>query len=369
MVLMVIDHTRAFLSDARFPPLNLSLTTIPLFFTRWITHFCAPAFFFLAGASAWLAAGRASTSASRHLLLRGLLLVGLELTLIRAAFMFNVNYRYTEAGVIWALGWSMVALSVLSLLPRAYLMVVAAVMVLGHNALDRIQGANLGAAGPLWAILHERRSLVPMDGVEFAVVYPLVPWIGVMGFGYAIAPLIQETSARSRKTLLRLGVSLVAAFVILRAANVYGDPQPWTRFPTLARTVLSFINCQKYPPSLLFLLMTLGPTLIVLAALNGTKSLGDSAVLRPVIVLGRTPLFFYLGHIVILHIIAVVVAYAQQGDAGWLFVNPFDRVRMVGYGVALPWIYAISAATTLVLLPACSWYSRERSSRPVLRYF
>jgi uncharacterized membrane protein len=371
MVLMALDHVRDFFHhDALlFAPDDLGQTNVALFFTRWVTHFCAPVFFFLAGTGAFLSFGRGKSKndLARFLVSRGLWLVFLELTVVRClGWQFNFNYRVTGLLVIWALGWSMVVLAALIYLPRWLLTVFALVMIAGHNWVDSIQPENLGALAWLWKILHAPGEIQPFPGRTLPVVYPLVPWVGVMAAGYIFGALFKLERAERRKRLFWLGIGLTAAFVIVRAINVYGDPIPWTAQHSAFFTFLSFINCEKYPPSLLYLLMTLGPVIILLALLDRDLS----SIWRPFIVFGRVPLFFYLLHLPLMHGIAVGLSYAKYGRADWLFLGPagipiFGAAYPRDYGYGLAGVYLIWIVVVGLLYPLCWWFARLKERRRV----
>ncbi len=298
MVLMALDHARDFIGDRARAPLDLATTTAPLFFTRWVTHFCAPVFVLLAGVSAWLGArSRSPAEASRLLVTRGLWLVALELTVVRFGWLFNVDYRFSFVQVIWAIGWSMVALALVSRAgPRAAL-ALGAVMIAGHDLFDAVTAARFGPLAWAWKVLHEGGGLEPLAGRRVYVAYPLVPWIGVMAAGYGLGPWMALPVEARRRRLLRAGALLTAGFVALRAVNRYGDPAPWTPQPRAGFTLLSFLDCEKYPPSLAYLLMTLGPALAAWGALTGR----DLSRARAVVTFGRVPLFFYVLHLPLLH--------------------------------------------------------------------
>ena len=361
IALMVIDHVRWFLSEARFDPTDPALTTVALFFTRWVTHFCAPVFMLLAGIGAFLSLGRGKTirSLSRYLWTRGLWLIVLELTVARFGWQFNLDYGFTGALVFWALGWSMVALAVLVWLPRWLVAGISLGMILGHNLFDRVHASALGHRGWIWTVLHEQGGLQPVPGVVLAIVYPLVPWIGVMAVGYAMGPIFLRVAAERNRVLLRLGLGLTAAFVVLRLIDLYGDPSPWTRQADATRTVLSFLNTTKYPPSLLFLLMTLGPALAAIPWLD--RASGRVAeILRTY---GRVPLFFWLLHVPLIHLVAVALSLVAYGHViPWLTGNPPTRLPD-GYGYGLPVVYTVTVGVLVVLYPLCLWFAGVKRRR------
>jgi uncharacterized membrane protein len=364
IVIMALDHARDYFTPVQIDPTgstDLSLAPVSLFFTRWITHFCAPVFVFLAGTSAFLyqSRGRSRAEVSRFLVTRGLWLVILEFTVVRWAWLFNFNYT-TEmlfVQVIWALGVSMIVLAGLIYLPMTATAAVGIGMILGHNLLDGITPQSLGAWGPLWAILHVQSAIPLGDGQVFFVVYPLIPWIGVMAAGYAFGTLVLRPESERRRKLLWLGVGLTSAFLVIRAVNVYGDPVPWEARESAGRTVLSFLNTTKYPPSLLFLLMTLGPAIAVLPLFE--RLTGPAA--RAVIVFGRVPLFFYVLHLYLIHALALIVGTLAGFDP-----RQFLRLWLnnpEGWGYGLPVVYLVWVGVILALYPACRWFAGLKARR------
>lgn len=361
IVLMVIDHVRWFLSDARFDPTDASRTTMALFFTRWITHICAPAFMLLAGAGAFLSLGRGRTPAdlSRFLLTRGLWLILLELTIARFGWQFNLDYGYSSALVFWALGWSMVALAVLIRLPVRAVGAAGIAMIVAHHLADGVQAAQLGSLAWLWTILHQPGTITVAPGVSFFVLYPLVPWIGVMAAGYAFGRLALLPAPRRDRIYLLLGGGLTLAFLLLRLVNGYGDPQPWHPQSAGWRTVLSFLDTTKYPPSLLFLLMTLGPAIAALPLLERMRGpLADGLH-----TFGRVPLFFWLLHVPLIHLVAVGFSLARYGRViPWLVENPPTPLPE-GYGYGLGVVYLVSLGVVAVLYPLCVWFAAVKRRR------
>jgi uncharacterized membrane protein len=355
MVLMVLDHARDFFWGFRFRATDLTQTTVPLFFTRWITHFCAPTFVLLAGLGAYLYGQRHGRAAvTRYLLTRGLWLVLLELTVIRLCWIPDPGYHLTVLQVIWVLGWSMVALAALHRLPLPALIAIGAALVGGHNLLDGLDHQKLGALDWLWTILHRGGVLNPFPGRRVFVSYPLLPWIGVMALGYALGPIYQRPADERRRVLLRLGLGACVAFVALRALNIYGDPMQWThqaRGPVW--TALSFLNCQKYPPSLLFVLMTLGPALCLLAWFEG------GITLRPLVVFGRVPLLFYVGHLLLLRYTSLPLGVNRWGLAA--LRPPPGHAGSPEY--PLPVTYLAWFLSLLLLYPLCRWFAALKARR------
>jgi uncharacterized membrane protein len=354
MILMALDHARDFLGTS----VDLATATPPLFFTRWITHFCAPVFVVLAGMAAYLHGRRGSTGAlSRYLVTRGAWLVLLELTLVGFAWAFIIGPRIAFLQVIWAIGVAMIALGALVWLPRGAIAAAAAVLVAGHNLLDVVHAEAFGTHRVFWMLLHEPGAVEPFAGSRWFVAYPVLPWIGVMAAGYVLGPWAVLPQAERRRRFLALGASLIVTFVVLRAIGVYGDPRPWT-----ADRVLSFLDTTKYPPSLLYLAMTLGPALCLLAALD--RPLGPWA--RPVVVYGRVPLFYYVLHIFLLHTLAIVVAWPTMGSAA--IGRPFMMNQPLG--LSLPFVYVAWIAAVAALYPACRWFAdvKRRSTAAWVSY-
>ena len=372
MILMALDHTRDFFGGASINPTDLATTTPQLFFTRWITHFCAPVFCLLTGTSAYLA-GRSRTTGqlSYFLLTRGLWLVLLEVTVARFLWQFNVDYQVTIITVLWALGWSMVVLAGLVHFPAWVAGAFGGAMIVLHNLLDPIRAASFGSLAPFWNVLHAPGLLYAAPGRIVILAYPLIPWIGVMAVGYSLGAIYGVSAERRRRLLLRLGVALTAAFVVLRFINVYGDPFPWKVQPSAAFTALSFLNLTKYPPSLLFLLMTLGPALLLLRAADGRPV---PAILRPVYVIGKVPMYYYLAHILLLHLIAVGVSYARYGTIRYMFESArpdqFPVTQPPGWANPLPIVYLLWIVVVVLLYPFCRWYAalKARSSNRLLSY-
>lgn len=365
MVLMALDHVRDFLGT-RVNPVDLDTTTVPLFFTRWITHFCAPTFFLLMGTGAYLALGRRSKrELSRFLWTRGLWLIFIELVPLRClGFQFNFDYRVTMLFILWALGWAMIVLSVLVFLPDWAVIAVGVLTICTHNLLDSIQSNN-----PLFIVLHQPGILTAPPHLV-RVAYPLMPWFGVTAVGYGMGRIYRWEAERRKRLLLRLGLGLSAAFVVLRAINVYGDPNPWSMQKTATFSVLSFLNTVKYPPSLLFLLMTLGPAMLGLWLFDGRTP----RLLRPVLTIGKVPMFYYVLHIPLIHLIALIICFARYGHVYWVFQSStladYPFAAPPGWGLSLPWTYAVWGVVVLLLYPLCRWFAaiKQRHSSVWLSY-
>lgn len=358
MIIMALDHVRGFLSNAGVDPVDVSRTWPALFFTRWITHFCAPVFIFLAGTSAWFAGTRRTKAElCQFLWTRGLWLVFLELTLVRFGWRWEFRFHEFNAGaVIWAIGWSMVFLSCLIFLPTRVVGGFGLAMIVLHHTLDGVKSDAWGSAGWLWKVLHEGGLFDTPWGGKFAASYPLIPWIGVMAAGYAFGSIFAWDSPRRRQFLFRGGAAILLGFVILRAWNVYGDPSRWSSQRDAMTTLMSFLNCSKYPPSLLYLAMTLGPAWLLMGCID--RPLGAWA--KPVLVFGRVPLFYYLLHLPLIHLIAIGAAmlHGQESALKSLLGAGGERP---GFGFPLPWVYLIWIAVMLLLYPVCAWYARVKA--------
>jgi uncharacterized membrane protein len=367
MIIMALDHVRDFFGNLAVNPTDPATTTYPLFFTRWITHFCAPVFFLLTGTGAYLALRKKSKSElSRFLFTRGLWLIFLELVVVRDfGWQFNFDYHLTLLIVLWALGWSMIVLSVLVYLPAWAVTAFGLVMIATHNLFDSVESNN-----PLWSILHSPNMLLDNARHTVFVLYPLIPWIGVTAAGYGLGQIYSWTSERRRRFFLLLGLGLTAAFVVVRAINIYGDPRHWHTQRSAAFTVLSFLNTSKYPPSLLFLLMTLGPAMVFLWSVDR----GTPRVLRPALVIGKVPLFYYGLHFALIHLLAVVTCYVRYGSAHWMFESPdlghYPFSTPPGWGYSLPIVYLVWAFVVVAMYPLCRWFAglKQRRNDPWLSY-
>jgi uncharacterized membrane protein len=367
MILMALDHTRDFFGIPGQNPTDMASTSAALFLTRWITHFCAPVFFLLTGTGAYLSLRRKSPGElSRFLLTRGIWLIFLEVVLVRCfAYQFNFDYRVTMLLVLWALGWAMITLSALVRLPAFVATAFGGLLIVGHNLFDSVKSAS-----PLWAILHSPGFVVNTpEHVVFAA-YPLIPWVGVTAVGYGLGQVYSWDAERRRGFLLRLGLALSVAFLVIRGLNIYGDPSRWMRQKTAVFTVLSFLNTTKYPPSLLFLLMTLGPAMVLLWSVDR----GTPRVLRPALAIGKVPLFYYVLHFALIHLLAVVTCYVRYGSAHWMFESPdlahYPFSAPPSWGYSLPVVYLVWAFVVVTMYPLCRWFAglKQRRSDAWLSY-
>ena len=372
MVLMALDHVRDFFGAAAVNPTNLAATTAPLFMTRWVTHFCAPVFFFLTGTGAALSLRtRSVAEVSRFLLLRGVWLLVLELLVVRWIMQFNVDYHVTMLTVFWALGWSMIAMSALVLLPTWMVTTIGVTLIAAHNLFDPLRPSSFGSLAPLWTVLHSPGVIVDHSQHVVFVAYPLLPWVGVAAAGYGLGPVYGWSSERRQAFLWRTGAALSLLFLALRMVNTYGDPVRWTQQRSMMLTALSFINTTKYPPSLLFLLMTLGPALCILAAADRRIP----TLLRGAVVYGKVPLFYYLLHLLAIHSLALIVCYWRYGETHWVTesarLDQFPFAQPPGWPSGLPVIYVIWICIAASLYPACRWFAgvKQQRSDAWLRFF
>jgi uncharacterized membrane protein len=358
MVLMALDHVRDFVTNLRFQPENLERGSAALFATRWITHFCAPGFFLLAGIGVGIAGARGLSNAalSRFLLTRGLWLIVAELTFTAVGWRFDFNLMPLFGIVLWALGWSMIAMAALIWLPRALLGGLSIATIALHNLADSVRPADLGGLAPIWHFLHVPGFAIPGT---LLIAYPLVPWVAVMALGFVLADVYTWDAARRRRLLVWTGVVTTLLFLALRALNGYGNPQPWGAQRTSALTVASFLNVTKYPPSLLFLLMTLGPTLVVLALAERMQG-RIAGWLR---VYGSVPFFFYVVHIFVAHALGVVLALIQGGELRRIPVVLDPASLPDWYGVSLPGVYVAWALVVVLMYFPCLWFARIKSRR------
>jgi len=392
MVVMMLDHTRDFVHRyvfQGFDPTDLAHTSVKLFFTRWITHFCAPVFVFLAGTGAYLqfARGKSKRELSRFLVTRGLWLIVLEFTWVRIAVTFNVDYRFLGVmQVIWAIGVSMIVLAALIHLPLRVVAAFGIAMIALHNLLDRfhVQGwrgptsAVPSYGAKLFMILHQAFEAFPVVGFPspvVVVIYPLIPWIGVMAAGYALGKMYQMDVQRRRRLLLIVGTGATILFIVLRFSNLYGDPSHWSRQGSFAFTLLSFLNTTKYPPSLDFLLMTLGPAMLTLRLFEANNGSPRPGATRPhslferlrgaFITFGRVPLFFYLLQWPTAHFISVLVHLVAGKPVGWMFGsnNGPNFAAPPGAGFNLAVVYACWIAGVLLLYPLCKWFASVKARR------
>ena len=365
MIIMALDHVRDYFHEGAFvyDPLDLSKTSTTLFFTRWITHFCAPVFMFLAGTAAFISGQKKSKKElSLFLLTRGLWLIFLELTLIGLEWNFDITFSNIYFIVIWALGISMIFLAGLIHLPFKLILVIGIALVAGHNLLDSINitGNNLAAFG--WALLH-KQNFFTWHGKNILVGYPVIPWIGVMALGYCLGSLYSSgyNTEKRKKTLLSIGIGAILLFMVIRFINIYGDPSPWSQQQSTWFTVLSFIKVTKYPPSLLYILMTLGPALLFLAITENMSS----KISNIISIYGRVPMFYYILHIFFVHLFTMLAAAWFTGFSWkiWILEQPLWRsTNLKGYGFSLGITYLVWIGIVVGLYPLCKWYDTYKTT-------
>jgi uncharacterized membrane protein len=361
MIIMALDHVRDYFHSAaqQYNPLDLTHTSPAIFLTRWITHFCAPVFVFLAGTSAFLVGERKGQKyLSKFLLTRGLWLIFLEATVVTFGWTFDVHFGIIILQTIWALGAGMIALSLLSHLPKRVLLILALLIIFGSNAFDNYHVSKPGLMSDttsfyawLWAIFHDPHIFL-VKGVAVFVGYPILAWIGVMATGYCFGELFTEVDHQKRKKILILiGSAAIVLFIVIRAMNVYGDAQAWSQQKNVIFTLMSFINTVKYPPSLLYILMTIGPSILFLAFMEKPLTKFSNVIS----VYGRVPMFYYLIHIYLIHIASIITAAAigiKFSDA--LNMNFLHPVK--NYGFNLLTVYCIWLLIVITLYPLCKRY-------------
>lgn len=384
MVIMALDHVRDFFYTHSIDPTNFSQTSPGLFFTRWITHFCAPIFLLLAGVGIALMQlrGKTGTQLSNFLFTRGLWLVFLEWAVVRTfGWAWNFDFTYLPCWVIWTLGWSMVLMAGLCRLPRWVCIVFGLTLIVGHHLVDNVKAEHLGPMRVPWYFLHDSHDIVlhpdrgwvptseekDFKGFIIAAGYPFIPWVGVMALGFGLGAVYGWEATQRRRLLTILGLCSIASFVLLRYSNLYGENNLWASQGSILWTVMSFLNCTKQPPSLCFLLMTLGPALLLLALWDA----GVGSWAKPFITFGKVPLFFYLLHLPLIHGLCVLGAWWQQGSfPHWLFTNPPLGDMPETYGFPLWVTYVVWIVVVLALYPLCVWYAgvKQRNKSPWLSY-
>lgn len=362
MIIMALDHVRDFFhADAPlFDPTDMTQTNPVLFYTRWITHFCAPTFIFLSGLSIPLGLHRKTKNElAIYLLTRGIWLIIIEQTLFRFVFSFSLQYNILLFLVFWSIGGSMIILAALIHLSPRTILIIGLILIFGHNALDIIKLVPGDIGYGIWTFLM-RKGFVPPAMV---VSYPLIPWLGIFLVGYGIGTIYTKDfePAQRRKILFNLGVRSIALFLVLRAINIYGDPAPWAVQKNILFTVMSFMNTTKYPISLLFTLMTIGPVLVLLSWLDKSSN----KILERVSVFGRVPFFYYIMHFFLMHTVALIL-YLIISGASFAELN-FSLLQTLGgiprgFGYTLEWTYVAWLGTILIMYPLCVWYDRYKST-------
>jgi uncharacterized membrane protein len=369
---MAIDHVRDyFLAGTEVDPMADPNISAAIFATRWITHFCAPVFVLLAGTSAGLMVARKSRNElARFLFTRGVWLILVEMLVISTAWTFSPGgiaevggLRWISMQVIWAIGASMVVLSGLQYLGRKACLALGAAVVAAHNLLDPIWPASqlLDQQWPVWVALHSSMSL-PEGPFLFVFRYPLLPWIGVMALGFGISGVFELQPARRNALLLAGGAGLTMGFLLLRASGVYGDPNSWQAQPGgITGTVIDFLNVTKYPPSLLYLMMTLGPAAILCALADRISGGTPGAIKDALVMFGRVPFAFYVAHLYLIHLLSVLLGVTQGFTLHQMMTH--SRFYPSGFGVGLPAVYVVWALVVAMLYPLCRWVAGVKARR------
>ena len=368
MIIMALDHVRMYFGVGTWyaEPTNLATTTPLLFFTRWITHFCAPVFVFLAGTAAFLYGLQKDSrkEIAWFLLTRGMWLILVELIIVNFAWTFDLTYSILILQVIWAIGASMILLSALVFLPKSLILAIGLLLVFAHNLLDSITVQGSSVQDMIWYALHQPTTVLigPERLVNF--VYPVLPWIGLMALGYVVGTLYKNDvpMEQRRRWLLVLGLGATLLFILLRAGNLYGEPREWHTQGSAVFSLISFLNTTKYPPSLHFLLMTIGPALMLLALVEPLAS----RLPKPVIVFGKVPFFFYVLHLYLIHAFAMLLL-VYMGDDWSDYILSAGSIRsgaLIDFGVDLGAVYAIWILVVILLYPICRWYQKYRENHP-----
>ncbi len=359
MILMALDHVRDFFGTASTNPRDV--TDVALFVTRWVTHFCAPLFIFLAGMSAFLygSRGRSRSEIRNFLLSRGVWLVFLEFTIIRFGWSFSINFNLLVGQVIWAIGCSMIVLAGLIYLPRRVLIILSLTVIAGHNLLDLAPFQSYFETTTVGRILHHPGTITVFADIKMYVVYPLIPWIAVMSLGYSLGFLCLQEPVKRRRSFLKIGLVACGLFVVLRSINVYGDPQAWVIQEHWFSTLLSFLNCEKYPPSFLYILMTLGPGIIGLVVFDRVWG----GIGKIFITIGRVPMMYYIIHLPLIHGLAVVVSLIAHGHATGLIDGFPTSAYRAQYGWSLLGVYLAWLSVLVMLYPICVWFAGVKKRR------
>ena len=373
MIIMALDHVRDYVDPIAFDPANMENSYPALFWTRWITHFCAPVFVFLAGTSASLwewVKNKSKKELSWLLFSRGIWLMLVEVLIINPIWTFQLAWAGGFVQVIWVIGLSMVVLSALVYLPWRVILWLSLITIFAHNLLDSnsyFGDATINGEGWLpwlWTFLHEDGAIFVDGNYFYYAAYPLIPWFAVMSLGYCFGAIYKMEEAARKKLLIRLGFVVTGGFILLRAVNVYGDPGPWSGQESLGLTIISFFNTEKYPPSLSYLLMTLGPSMFVLAYTEKWSS----KVSRMISVYGQVPFFYYILHLFLAHLVAVFIGLFK-GFSLDVAMQPF-WMYPEGYGLSLGWAYVFWILVVSALYLPCVWYAnlKKRNKHPIFTY-
>lgn len=368
MIVMALDHVRMYFGPGTWyaEPTNLVTTTPLLFFTRWITHFCAPVFVFLAGTSAFLYGMEKANikETAWFLFTRGLWLIVVELVIVNFAWTFDLTYSFRLLQVIWAIGISMALLSMLVFLPKSLIFTIGMILVFGHNLLDSITVQGSSVQDMIWYTLHQPNSISLDSTHMISFAYPVLPWIGLMTLGYVSGALYKKDFPveQRRRWLLSVGVCATLLFILLRGFNLYGEPREWHTQDSTVFTLMAFLNTTKYPPSMHFLLMTLGPAVTFLSVMEPF----GNRLTKPVIVFGKVPFFFYIVHLYVIHILAMLMLVYQGRDWREYILSAREIIsgRLSNFGLSLEAVYIIWILVVVLLYPLCRWYQKHREKYP-----
>lgn len=367
MVIMALDHVRDLIHLPALTqnPTDLTSTTAPVFLTRWLTHLCAPTFVFLSGTSAYLSLQKRNTPAARWFLLkRGMVLIGLELTVINFAFWFDIHFRTILLQVIFAIGGGLIVLSLLAKLSPKWIGLLGLVIIFGHDLLALVPPVADPAARFVRALLFAPDLFTFSPTFTLVVGYPLIPWLGIMLTGFAGGSLMKQPVSLRQRRLVRLGLGALGLFFVLRLLNGYGDPAPWAAQKNNLFTVLSFINVSKYPPSLLYTLLMIGIALLLLAWADGA----DTWLTRVLTVYGRVPLFYYIAHWYLVHLTLIGIMLLQGYSLNDFETGTLSFGRPVAAGLSLAWVYVVWLAIVAGLYPLCRWYNQYKTAHPEVRW-
>jgi len=366
MVIMALDHTRDFFHSTGIfgNPLDANTTTIPLYFTRWITHFCAPTFLFLSGLSAYLSS-RKKTAAetSGFLIKRGIWLIIVEVVIVTFGVSFNPGYNFIMLQVIWAIGWSMLLLGLLSRLPHKVLLIIGLILFFAHDLAFLYQPPEDTAHGLLWRMfLTASNYFIPLGSTRVVGdFYAILPWTGIMILGFCIGKWFEKDfpAEKRKRLLLTTGFSAIALFIIVRFTNFYGDEQPWRSYQTIIQSIFSFLDTTKYPPSLMYSCMTLGPSIIFLALFENVQSKWSNIVS----VYGKVPFFYYILHFYLLHLVLIVVFYAMGHNNSQIFSQQsFFTFNLGEDTLRLAWVYVIWISVVIFLYWPCRWFAKYKAT-------
>jgi uncharacterized membrane protein len=357
MIFMTIDHCRDLTGTEFFTnnPTDLKTTTAALFFTRWITHLCAPTFVFLSGVSAYLLAQRRNdANATRNFLIkRGVVLVIINFTLTNFGIFLDIRFGVLFFQVIAAIGFALIGLGLMIKLPVKTIGIIGLVIIFGHNLFDTVNLSAHPALNVIWTIFMSNGFFPITEKNALLVSYPIIPWLGVAMAGFAFGKFFNRAIEERKKIFVRIGLITIALFILIRALNFYGDPSPWSMQKSGSFTFLSFINTTKYPPSLLFVLMTLGISVLILSFIDGIQN----KLMNIISTYGKAPLFYWLLHWYVVHFIAIIIFTSQGFHLHDLQFNGFGMGRPEkGGGLDLPGLYLLWISVVIILYPVCKWF-------------